>query len=157
MNKLTLQINNLSALERLIGGDSQIEVELRNSVAQSFAEKHIKALANSDAMSTTLHCITEDIKKQVSEKCEKEIATFKLDWLNRPTDIKLNASVKSEIDRQVRLLVQELIENTVNEAIKMWASESEIKKQVEQRFTHYTKRMIDDEIVARLNKVKSLI
>jgi hypothetical protein len=40
----------LEALERLIGGDSEVEVESRNSVVQKFAETHLKAIANSTNM-----------------------------------------------------------------------------------------------------------
>ena len=41
-----IQINSLDALERLIGGDTELEIEVRNSVIQKFAEKHLKPLAN---------------------------------------------------------------------------------------------------------------
>lgn len=40
-----IQINSLEALERLIGGDSELEFEIRNNVAQDFAKKHLKAVA----------------------------------------------------------------------------------------------------------------
>lgn len=36
---VTIQINSLEALERLLGGDTQVEVDLRKSVAVKFAEK----------------------------------------------------------------------------------------------------------------------
>ena len=35
-------ILDLPALERLIGNDTEIEVELRNSIVQAFAKKHLK-------------------------------------------------------------------------------------------------------------------
>ena len=103
MNKLTIQINNLEALERLIGGDNEVEIDIRNSVVQKFAEKHLKALANSSEISSTLNDIQTDISKQVTEKCEKEIATFKRDWSGRISDIKLSSAIQDEINRQVRV------------------------------------------------------
>ena len=41
-----IQINSLDALERLIGGDTEVEIEIRNSIVQEFVKKHLKALVN---------------------------------------------------------------------------------------------------------------
>jgi hypothetical protein len=43
---IKLQINSLDALERLIGGDNEVELELRNWVVQAFAKKHLKIAAS---------------------------------------------------------------------------------------------------------------
>lgn len=40
----TIQINSLEALERMIGGDSETEIQIRYSIIQEFAKKHLKAL-----------------------------------------------------------------------------------------------------------------
>ncbi len=42
---MKIQINNLEALERLIGGDTELEMEIRNSVVQDFSKKHLKIVA----------------------------------------------------------------------------------------------------------------
>ena len=42
---MKIQINSLAALERLIGGDSDIEIDIRNSVVQAFSKKHLKNIA----------------------------------------------------------------------------------------------------------------
>jgi len=39
-----IQIASLEALERLIGGDSELEIEIRNSIVQAFTNKHLKAI-----------------------------------------------------------------------------------------------------------------
>ena len=41
-----IQINSLAALERLIGNDNEIEIEIRNSIVQEFAKKHLKSIAH---------------------------------------------------------------------------------------------------------------
>lgn len=43
-----------AALERLLGGQTEIEVELRSAVVQAFAKQHLKAVASSDAFETFL-------------------------------------------------------------------------------------------------------
>lgn len=155
MNKLTIQINNLEALERLIGGDSEVEVDIRNSVVQKFAEKHLKPLANSAPITSTLNAIKEEISRQIKDKCEKEIATFKNDWYGRISEVKLNQSIKSEIDSQVRNVVDTTVRNAVDEALKTWSNDAELKTRVEKRFEYYTTEMINTEIKSRIEKLKA--
>jgi hypothetical protein len=155
MNKLTIQINNLEALERLIGGDSEVEIEIRNSVVQNFAEKHLKPLANSASITSTLSDIKKDILKLIKEKCEKDIATFHTTWCGSTSEIKLSPAIQSEIDCQVRNIVDEKIRNITDEAIKFWSSETEIKKRIEKRFEYYTTEMINTEIKSRIEKLKA--
>lgn len=155
MNNLTIQINSLEALERLIGGDAQVEIEIRNSVVQKFAERHLKPLANSTAMENTLNGLREDIAKTVREKCEKEIATFKSDWYGRVSEVKLRPEVKAEIDSQVRNVVDDTIRKTVDESIKFWSNGAELEKRVQKRFEYYTAEHINAAVKERLEKVKA--
>ena len=155
MNKLTLQINNLEALERLIGGDSEVEIEIRTSVVQKFADKHLKALANTPEISDTLRQIKDEICRIAKEKCEKDIATFKTSWQGSLTDVKLHPQIKTEIDTQVRNVVDDTIRKSVDESIKFWANDAEIKKRIENRFEYYTKEMVNAEIKARIEKLKA--
>ena len=46
MSGIKIQINSLEALERLIGGNTELEIELRGAIVQEFAKKHLKAVAN---------------------------------------------------------------------------------------------------------------
>lgn len=43
-NNITIQLNSLEALERLIGSDDQLEIAVRNSVISTFTSKHLKGL-----------------------------------------------------------------------------------------------------------------
>lgn len=155
MNKLTIQINNLEALERLIGGDSQVEIDIRNSVVQRFAEKHLKPLANSDFIKNTLSSIKEQIYAEVKNKVEKEIATFKTSYLGGITDIKLHPSIKQEIESQVKNTTNDTIRKAVDDTIKNNLTEAEISRIVAARFQYYTKDTVDREIKARLDKLKA--
>lgn len=155
MNKLTIQINNLEALERLIGGDTEVEIDIRNAVVQTFADKHLKALANSDAVSKTLAEIKADIAKQIKDRCESEIAIFKTNWAGSVSDVKLNPSILQEINSQVRNLVDDKIRTDVDEALKTWRNDEELKRIVDKRFEYYTTDYINGEIRSRLEKLKA--
>lgn len=41
-----IQINSLEALERLIGNDTELEMELRSTIVQEFSKKFLKSVAN---------------------------------------------------------------------------------------------------------------
>jgi phenylpyruvate tautomerase PptA (4-oxalocrotonate tautomerase family) len=50
VSKTQIVINSREALERLIGGDTELEVSLRQSVAEDFAKRYLKGLVNTDLM-----------------------------------------------------------------------------------------------------------
>lgn len=47
---ITMQLN-APALERLIGGDTQVEVELREQIVEAFCRNRLKALVNHETLS----------------------------------------------------------------------------------------------------------
>lgn len=157
MQKLTIQINNKEALERLIGNDTEVEIDIRNSVVQKFAEKHLKPLANSPIITGTLDAIKTGITKQVTERVEAEIGAFKADYYGRVTELKLRPEIKAEIERQVRTLTDKTIQDTVDEALKTWLNDAELKKRIDARFEYYTKEHINMEIKSRIEKLKAAI
>jgi hypothetical protein len=69
MNKLTVQINNLEALERLIGGDTEVEIDIRKSVVENFVKKHLKGIAND----TLVKQAEKNIQQYVSNLLLEEI------------------------------------------------------------------------------------
>lgn len=76
MVRLTL---DLPALERLIGGDSDVEVELRQGVVASFAKRHLKEVINSGVLEPYFkdiaQALTEELKAVVplyQAKVQKE-------------------------------------------------------------------------------------
>jgi len=44
--KQVVQINSLEALEKLIGGNSDVEVKIRNSIVKNFTKKYLKSIAH---------------------------------------------------------------------------------------------------------------
>lgn len=155
MNKLTIQINSLEALERLIGGDSEIEIDVRNSVIQKFANKHLKALANTNAITQTLSKIQREISDEVSRRCSAEIATFKKNYYGAINEVKLNPAIESEISRKVRTLTDTAIQKAVDEAVEVWADEQGIKRRINAKFDHYTQDFIKAEVRAKLDALKA--
>ncbi len=154
MTKLTLQINSLEALERLIGGDSEVEVSIRGSVAQQFTERHLKALANSEPVQKAINATRNEIIRTVEERCANEIATFKSTWGGSIHDIKLAAPILAEINSIVRNLVDDKIRVAVDAAMKDFRSDKAITDTVNKRFEYYTDDFIKCEIKRRIENLK---
>ena len=155
MNNLTIQINNLSALERLIGGNSEVEIEVRNSVIQKFAEKHLKAMANCEPVTSTLKTIKESILGYVKQKVDTEIATFKKDYYNNITEVKLNPAIHAELDRQIRSKMDTFVFETIQASVKKWSDEMKIDERIEKRVAYFTDEYIRDEVKKRIEKLKA--
>ena len=65
-SNITIQINNLAALERLLGGDSALEVSLRDSVAAKFADEHMMGLIKSKIEATDVR-LKDAIAREVDK------------------------------------------------------------------------------------------
>ena len=92
---MKIQINNLAALERLIGGDSELEIEIRNSVVQDFTKKHLKPIATEAFLTNYAYALAKQVKAEI----EKEMfECFSPKWILRP-EIKedLVSGIKSKI------------------------------------------------------------
>jgi hypothetical protein len=157
MNTLTIQINNREALERLIGNDTQVEIDIRNSVVQKFAERHLKALANSEPVTSTLRTISESIINYGKQKVDAEVATFKKDYYNNITEVKLNPAIHAEIDRQIKQKMDTFIFDTVQTAVKTWSDEIKVDERIEKRVAYFTDEYIREAVKKRIEKLKAAL
>lgn len=130
--KLTLQINSLAALERLIGGDSEIEIDIRNSVVARFVAKNIRPLAV-DAANTS---IRETVKQEV-EPYRKEIALQIKAYFAKSSEgagyplYREWVTVSPEHKAALALLVKEVIDNELHEQLAETVAKA--KQEIEER------------------------
>jgi hypothetical protein len=137
-----IQINSLQALERLIGGDSEMEIQVRGSIIKQFERKYFEE-------PTSNLVITNMI--------DKKISSF---FLTNPDAYQksLKGEVIKEIDKNIdlkyRLLISELIskhfnESRVNELIEQkakWVADELCDIVLSKRFDE----QVDIEIKKRL-------
>lgn len=60
---MKIQINNLEALERLIGDDKEMEIQVKSSIINEFAKRHIKSVANSEIIKNIETSVLNEMKK----------------------------------------------------------------------------------------------
>ncbi len=118
--KLTL---DSAALERLIGGDTEIEVRLRTDIASQFANKFLKSLVNSQLMRHTAGHLEELIKQELFSGV-RSYGTF-------------SAKYKTMMVTHVAEVLGTLIQQEVNEVMD----------------TKHYKKLVDDFIEAQATRI----
>lgn len=103
----TIQINSLEALERLIGGDSETEISIRNSVVQEFYKKHLKGIADTDIMRKTENAMQNTIKEMFFEN----LATAR-------GQVIFKKPVLDKLKDDLAVSANQALTNVVSEAVK---------------------------------------
>jgi hypothetical protein len=96
----------LDALERLIGGNAQAEIELRSGVVQAFAKRHLKGVLDESA----LEKIREQIRSEghkYAEQFQEAIREEVGEWGMR--EFKLTSSAKTAISTYVKDALRDLV------------------------------------------------
>lgn len=106
---LTLQINSLEALERLIGGDSQMEFDIRQSVVEAFCKKHLKSVTQEQALKLAERAIVEQVKNEVFVNGNISFITLPYrDHIKREVDKVIEYGISVLIDDKIKQKTQEL-------------------------------------------------
>jgi len=149
-NALTIQINSLEALERLIGGNSEIEIELRNNVAAKFAEKHIKQLAGTEVVEEALETAQRAVKLQAAEMINKAVGTWRTSvYGSTISDIQLRPEIEAKIKAEIDSRVASLIDKQVMAAIEA----ADLNKMVDNRVKAISEYEINKAVRAKIDAV----
>lgn len=156
MTKLTLQINSLEALERLIGGDTEIEMELRQGVAAAFSKKHLAEIAKSPEYTRMANVLLGEQKLLVAEEIQKQ----NTDWEGYG-GVNLTDRTKDTIQKLVAVTVANLIDDAVIKAV----AAMNIDAKIEERITNgipalvdnHVKREVEFRVAKKLEALKSAL
>ena len=166
---LKLQLD-LKTLESLIGQDTPFQLEIREGIIQTFAQRHLKALVNTKAMQSIQQEINKDTKA-IQKLCQKEISEllpvkladgyqagryqrFEVDKTHSLYD-SFRKHLVEEGKRIGREVIQEAISELKPALLKYVESckislQNQIKDEVAQRITIHFQAMVDAEIKRRL-------
>jgi hypothetical protein len=149
-----IQINSLEALERLIGNDTQLEIEVRNNIVQEFAKKHLKALVNDSVFQNTINACKKELQSEVDLKVAEKIGEVKKNSWGEVTGMTLRKDIRDQIGTVVREKVDGQIAEAVEGGIKLWETDTKsIEMVVEKKFNAQIERFIDSEVQSRLKSV----
>lgn len=125
-----IQINSLEALERLIGGDTELEIDIRESIIYNFASKHLKSIVGE-----VMNKYEQDLKKDF----EKEIKSL---FNNSNTKSVLSIDSTSRIRQEVKSLFDSEVGHCIQEEVMIYTkSIGEILKGklIDQHFEYMVK------------------
>lgn len=139
-----------AALDRLIGGDTEIEIKLRQAIVEDFARKYLKAVAITDGFQETLRAI-KDVE---TVAIKAYIGEMQSSWGNKT--LVLNPEFEKAL--RARML------SIVNDMIATDTLRTEVQRIIDEKVAYYTdyinnqvKRAIDtqiaDKVQERFNKV----
>lgn len=115
---VTIQINSQAALERLIGGDSKLAIEARNSIIQNFTQKHLKSLVSLDVVQNEAQKLRKDFNILVAERISQEIGIIKTNHYGTVTECKLKPEIEALLKNSIDAFVSELIRKTIEKKIE---------------------------------------
>lgn len=117
---MKIQINSLEALERLIGGDTEVEIDIRNSIVQKFANRHLKGVVNGLVERGLIKAAETEIKKEVFET---------LNWNN----VRLTDKYKSVLESEISIMIGKKIEALISSKLELNALEEQIDIKINRR------------------------
>ncbi len=94
---IKLQINSKAALERLIGGDTELEMEIRNNIVQEFTNKRLKGLID-----------VELEKRVIDESLDKLFSDYKTAYGHGGV----------RLTKDQKIVIADLIEQTIKDLVK---------------------------------------
>lgn len=96
----------LPALERLLGGDTQLEFDLRQQVVANFAKKHLKAVAGDPAFASVI----ESHRKVLDAEVRDLVGELIWDHRTGKTVAKLKDTAREIIMKAAEPLAAEIVE-----------------------------------------------
>lgn len=144
---LKLQINSLEALERLIGNDTEVEIDIRNSIVHNFTMKHLKAIANQEFVIKA----TKALEKQMTDSFLVYGSN-----LNGLRDPEFTPQVKKMLDDAAinygKEIVNKIVEEKLNVEFFKKELEDALNRQVDRIETTLTESIINKRLDDMVNK-----
>jgi hypothetical protein len=151
--KITLDVK---ALEALIAGNSEAEVELRNCVVQEFAKRHFKAVANDPIFKGMIENQLLSIRMNIEEEMKTIFVDLRKDGYGKVTREsfkkevinKIHQEADHYIDLQISKKVQELVNTKLDDLT------SKVNIYCDSMINKYTTKALDEMVD---NKFRALL
>lgn len=134
---------NVPALERLLGGDSELEVHLRHQVAENFCRRHLKSLLKSEAIQDVIKSFQADAIEEV----QQNIGTLRQETYGAHRKLTL----KPEFEEKLKALVQVNVDQIIASAMPAERLKDLIKQQTDY-WSGYIDRSIRRHIDVEIEK-----
>lgn len=144
----------LPALERLIGGETEIEVHLRQQIVEKFAEKHLKAIVNREAWKAAYTQWQAELEAAVSKILKEYIAEQQTKDPGIPgtsSGYRLQHAIEQAADKAVERAVQRVVDSQKR------YMEGIVQRSVDRAMEAEIKKRIDEGVAAKLQAMQELL
>lgn len=157
VTKLTLNLT-YRALERLIGGNSELEVQLRRNAVERFFTHYIKSIVNS----TEFKLFQDDLTRMMKMEFAHKIGTIQDAGWNKPT-LTLNKEFQESLTKYIKDYVNDLINKAlvnlnIEERLVQIVNDKLVKlmDRVQPMIDAATEKEVNQRVLERLQKAASL-
>lgn len=145
---------DVPALERLIGGDSEVEVQLRHGIVEAFAKRHLVAVLKDKAFAEIMANEAMVLSNGLRGLMEQSLGAIKSDGFGRVT-VTLRTEVMAALTQEAEKRVGEVVRAAIDNA---WARREkllveECARAVIQRQALLTESTVRDLVRDRLAKI----
>ena len=143
-----LQINSLEALEKLIGGDSEVEMDIRNNIVQKFTEKHLKAVANIKYDQEYTKFLNE-LEKRVKEQFNIEFGLEEVQgYYGSPKILRMGSSAKESFRAAVQEHVKKFVYDATDDAtdVAIHNARETIDSYLKSRVDYHIKNILNESV-----------
>jgi hypothetical protein len=141
---------NLPALERLLGGDTEVELHLRHQIVEEFTRKNIKSLINDE----TLRKLTEIWKNEAGKMVEEAAGKLFEEKYERGGLGTMRYKIEEAIDDAVKNSLERALEEFIEKMRRQL--EARIERAVEAAMQSDVSRRVEEEIQRRLDLAKKM-
>lgn len=152
---------DVPALERLIGGDTEVEVQLRKGVVEEFARRHLTAVLKDEAFAGYLAKERSVVNEGLNALVKERIGEIKREpyGYNSRDVVYLSREAKDALTTEAEKRVGEFVRKTVEE---VWARREpvisrEVYKLIAEKTDRLTESVIQDAVKERLAKIAKTI
>jgi len=145
-----IQINSLEALNRLIGGDTEAEIEIRNSVVQEFAKTKLKPLLNSPLITSTIKEIESAVIQEARKRFSEGVAIFKTSSYNYLYDAQLLPEIKTLIQDCIKNSLEKSVAEKSEEILAKLLTDRSIEERITKRVNYLTEEKINELVKAKI-------
>lgn len=140
---MKIQINSLAALERLIGGDNEAEIEIRQSVVEIFTRKYLKTIVAQPLMNATKESLLNEVQDTLMDK-------EKIDWGYPNHRFVIKEAIVSQVRGTIRKIVMEELGAIIREEIGTNGYKESLDKMVKEQVDYIVNMGTSQEIQAQI-------
>jgi predicted nuclease of restriction endonuclease-like (RecB) superfamily len=139
---------NLPALERLIGGDTELELSLRRQIVEEFARRHLKEIAEKATYQAALEATKQFVNEAAKEAFDIENLTVSHKWPE--VGYRIKSIIETLVKENAQKAVDEALLKIIEYQRRYWSKEIEnaVKKGMDRQIEEEIKKGIQQRLEA---------